>query len=211
MHTYAFGSICRGEISLSSDIDLLAIVENYNSNFNPDVFSIYSYKRIQELWLEGNPFAWHLFCEARLLFSSSGVDYLKSLESPQPYKKCVQDCEKFSSLSRESHASIAAGSNCKIFDLSTIFLSIRNIATCYSIGVLNKPDFSRNSALNLSSNSVPLSQSSYGVLERARILCTRGYGNILTESEILNTLDESYVIQEWMDELIREARIYERV
>jgi len=43
--------------------------------------------------------------------------------------------------------SITGGSNSKVFDLSTIFLSIRNIATCFSLGVKSQPNFSRNSAL----------------------------------------------------------------
>lgn len=196
-------------MSLGSDVDLLAIVEAYDSRIDPDTFSIYSYKRIQELWQEGNPFAWHLFLEARLLFSSDQIDYLKSLESPKPYKNCVRDCEKFFSLFREAYASIIAGSNSKVFDLSTVFLSIRNIATCFSLGVTEQPDFSRNSALNLGVNSIPLPLNSYSVLERARILCTRGYGENLTDGEIGIALEKIIEIHEWMHNLVEEAKGYE--
>src|SRR5260370_33489855 len=98
MHIYAFGSVCRGEVSTGSDVDLLAIVENDESRFDLDVYSVYSYERIQDLWEEGNPFAWHLFLESRILFSGDAKDYLKALGSPNPYRHCIRDCEKFLAL-----------------------------------------------------------------------------------------------------------------
>ena len=52
MHIYAFGSMCRGDISIGSDIDLLALVEKHDPRLDPGKFSIYSYKRIGELWLQ---------------------------------------------------------------------------------------------------------------------------------------------------------------
>ncbi|MBD2214240.1 nucleotidyltransferase domain-containing protein [Nostoc linckia FACHB-104] len=211
MHIYAFGSICRGDISLGSDIDLLAIVEGYDSRIDPDTFSIYSYKRIQEIWQEGNPFAWHLSLESRLIFSSDQLDYLKLLQNPQKYKNCVQDCEKFFSLFREAHASIIAGNNSRVFDLSTVFLSIRNLATCFSLGVMEQPEFSRNSAMRLGANSIPLALDSYSILERARILCTRGYGQNITEDEVGTTIRRLDEVHEWMYNLVKKAREYERV
>lgn len=66
MHIYVFGSTCRGDILPSSDVDLLAIVDGYDSRFDPNIYSIYSYQRIKEIWDEGNPFAWHLSLESRL-------------------------------------------------------------------------------------------------------------------------------------------------
>jgi hypothetical protein len=211
MHIYAFGSVCRGDVSLGSDVDLLAIVEEYEPRFDPDVYSIYSYKRIQELWGEGNPFAWHLSLESRLLFSSDENDYLKALGSPKPYKRCVHDCEKFLALFREGYSSVAAGKPSTVFDFSTIFLSIRNLASCFSLGVMNRPDFSRNSALRLGSRSIQLSQDSYRVLERARILCTRGRGANITAEEINVTVQRLNEVWRWMDNLIDEAKQYERI
>lgn len=65
MHIYAFGSICRGDVSPASDVDLLAIVDGYDERFSLDDYSIYSYDRIWEIWNEGNPFAWHLALESK--------------------------------------------------------------------------------------------------------------------------------------------------
>ena len=70
MHIYAFGSLCRGEIDIDSDVDLLAIVGGPDRRFNSDTYSVYSYKRIAELWAEGNPFAWHLTYESRMVYAS---------------------------------------------------------------------------------------------------------------------------------------------
>jgi Nucleotidyltransferase domain len=209
MHIYAFGSVCRGDISLGSDIDLLAIVEGHNSQIDPDTFSIYSYRRIHELWQEGNPFAWHLFLEARLIYTSDLTDYLKLLGSPETYKKCLHDCEKFSSLFQEAHSSIIEGSNSMIFDFSVVFLSIRNIATCFSLGVIGQPNFSRNSALCLGFDSIPIGLDLYHILERARILCTRGYGEKLTNDDIETIIQELNKIRKWIDNLVVKAKANE--
>lgn len=211
MHIYAFGSVCRGDVSPSSDIDLLAIVDGYDSRFNTDEYSVYSYKRIQDLWREGNPFAWHLSLESRLLFSSDQHDFLSALGSPEPYKNYVKDCEKFFALFRDTCASIAATSASIVFDLSTVFLSIRNIATCFSLGTTALPDFSRNSAIRLGANSIPLPQSAYQILERARVLCIRGYGISISDQEVSTAVQQLDEIHEWMKQLVEKAKQHERI
>jgi hypothetical protein len=209
MHIYAFGSVCRGDISLNSDTDLLAITDGHDSRFDPDIYSIYSYKRIKEIWQEGNPFAWHLALESKLLFSSDQNDYLKSLGNPAAYRNCFRDCQKFYRLFREACTSIAANSTSRVFDLSTIFLSVRNIATCFSLGVTAHPDFSRNSATKLDLFSIKISSGAYQVLERARILCTRGNGNDITDSEVDIAILEFDEIDKWMDRLTKGAEVHE--
>ena len=211
MHIYVFGSICRGDVRQGSDIDLLALVDGYEARFDPDVFSVYSYGRVAELWSEGNPFAWHLFLESKLIFASDGSDFLNSLNSPVRYTACVQDCEKFYGVFCEAYDSITSRSASKVFELSTLFLSIRNIATCFSLGVTNNPDFSRNSARNLGKDRVPITNGPYTILERARILSTRGKGRPITDKEVAETLLELHTVKDWMKALIAQARNYERV
>jgi len=211
MHIYAFGSIVRGEISIGSDVDLLAIIEGYDPRFEPDIFSIYSYNRIEELWKEGNPFAWHLSMESKLLYSHDGSNFLEELGKPLPYKSCFRDCEKFFALFRESQKSICAGSNSMVFDLSTVFLSIRNLASCFSLGVLNRPDFSRHSSLRLGDDNIPISQQSYRILERTRILSTRGVGSIPSREEGMLVIKELETIQRWMKDLLKRSREHERI
>ncbi len=210
-HIYAFGSICRGDVSLGSDVDLLALVSSRDDRFSPDVFSIYSHRRIEELWRAGNPFAWHLAIESRLLFTSDGDDPLKRLGKPAQYDQCVEDCSKFRDLYQASVTSATSGAHSAIFDLSMIFLSIRNIATCYSLGVTRIPNFSRRSALQLGKESVPLSEGAYETLERARILSTRGWGVALTTGEIARVMSELQPVAAWMKHLVEGTQCHERV
>jgi hypothetical protein len=209
MHIYAFGSISRGDIQANSDVDLLAIVDGFDSRFSSDTYSIYSYSRLRDLWQEGNPFAWHLSLESRLIFSSNNVDYLKSLGLPRKYNNCTLDCHKFSSLFRGAAESIAERQNSKVFDLSTVFLSIRNIATCYSLGKTNQPVFSRNSALCLGKSSLNITNEVYDILLRSRILCTRGSGPNITEREFQVAVSQFNTINEWMTLLTAQAEIDE--
>lgn len=213
MHIYAFGSVCRGEVDISSDIDMLAIVNGYDSRFNPSDYSIYSYERINDLWKQGNPFAWHLFLESKLVYSEDDIDHLKSIGAPSAYNSGFADCQKFREIFLSAKNSIEDSDLTEIFDLSSVFLAVRNFATCYSLHSEKNPDFSRNSARNLGARSIPIDTPTYKLFERARVLCTRGLGEILSRSEIdkaKNTLGE---IDSWMVEILKimESGIYERV
>ena len=210
-HIYAFGSVCRGDVSNDSDVDLLAIVNGRDKRFNPEVFSVYSAERIQALWNEGNPFAWHLALEARLLFSTEPTDLLLCLGRPKPYQKCAGDCTKFANLFDEAYGSLLSQASSTVFDLSMVFLSIRNIATCFSLGVTERPTFSRRSAIELGRYSTPLSEQAYQVLERARTLCTRGYGRGLSGTDTQAVLGELPAVKEWMTNLVRRAEEHERI
>jgi hypothetical protein len=202
VHIYAFGSICRGEVELGSDVDLLALVNNTDLRFDPNIYSIYSYERINQIWNEGNPFAWHLFYESRSLYSDDAKDYLKLKGKPSAYTKGRQDCRKFYSLFCDAKESLNKSTSSNIFDASNIFLSIRNIATCFSLASTSCPDFSRNSALKLGKNSLVISEEIYAILERSRILCTRGYGKYLELNEIEKILSSFNIIDSWMKNLI---------
>jgi nucleotidyltransferase-like protein len=211
MHIYVFGSLCRGEISDGSDVDILAVVADYDPRLNPEEFSIYSYARLSELWREGNPFAWHLHLEARLIYASDSVDFLRSLGPPAGYSSCLRDCEKFLGVFTDARDAIAAGTKSVTFELSTIFLAIRNIATCFSLGVTAMPVFARHAAQRLGANSLDIPPGRYAILERARILSTRGKGETISVDEVALVLDSLDTIMEWMNRLVQQARHYERI
>ena len=67
---------------------MLAIVNGYDSRFNLSDYSVYSYERIHDLWEQGNPFAWHLFLESKLVYSQDNVDYLQSISEPSSKLEC---------------------------------------------------------------------------------------------------------------------------
>lgn len=213
MHIYAFGSICRGEVDSFSDIDMLAIVNGRDDRFSSKDYSIYSYTRIGELWEQGNPFAWHLFLESKLIYSSDNSDYLRSIGEPNAYKSGQADCNKFREIFLSAKKSIEESNLTEVFDLSSVFLSIRNFATCYSLHIDVKPDFSRNSARNLGVHSIPIDNSIYELLERARVLSTRGIGELLDTYDVGKVKQVLNDIESWMNEKINTITSdgYERI
>lgn len=205
MHIYAFGSVCRGDISIDSDIDLLALVEGVDSRLDPNKFSIYSYNRISELWASGNAFAWHLALESKLIYAEDERDFLNLLGHPSKYISAVEDCRRFRAIFRTALSAVQEGTPSLVFELSTIFLAIRNIATCFSLAMMPTPTFGRNSARSLGRNSVPISDISYSTLLRARLLSTRGLGDDIAGVDIHALVRDLDHCRQWVNELCREV------
>ena len=205
MHIYGFGSICRGEVDQNSDVDLLSLVDRFDPRFDPSIFSIYSYGKIECIWAEGNPFAWHLHIESKLLYSQDGIDFIKELGKPSKYNQGRIDCDKFREIFNRALRALEEGTMSQVFELSNMFLAIRNFATCYSLQFSDEPDFSRYSALRLKNGPVPIRHEIFEILERARILSTRGAGTLLSKSEILSVIEEAFRADDWMNELLAKA------
>lgn len=201
LHIYAFGSICRGEIGPGSDIDLLAISSGDSNQLSRSQFSIYSHSKIQKIWLDGNPFAWHLHLESKLIYSSDSRDFISALGKPAIYRGQEKDCQRFFEVFEEALASINKDRSSVVFDLSAAFLALRNFATCYLLGGGNY-DFSRGVALRLMDDFSASEISAYSLLERARLLCTRGYGPMLTNAEIDDAVSKLPKFKERMREFI---------
>jgi hypothetical protein len=199
MHIYAFGSVCRGEIDHGSDVDLLACIDTSAPQIDVTKYSVYRYERLRNLWDEGNPFAWHLYLESKLLFSSDGMDYLKILGEPARYSEGDSDCAKFRQLFERSYDELRLTSNSATFNLSCMFLAIRNFATCHSLSV-GKPTFSRRSPLMVEPK-LDLDPNAFSVMTRARLLSTRGYGENIKQDEIEDTIRAVANIPRWMSAL----------
>lgn len=199
MHIYAFGSVCRGEIDQGSDVDMLACIDGSETTIDANQFSIYTYDKLRELWLIGNPFVWHLHLESKLIFSSDGIDFFSELGTPSKYKDIKSDLAKFSELFNGARDALLAGPENAVFNLSCIFLAVRNAAMCYSI-YDKKPEFSRYSALNIQP-ALPVPSEIYKILVRARLLSSRGYGSLISKQEIAAVVDVVEVIRSWLDHL----------
>jgi len=129
------------------------------------------------------------------------------MKEPQAYRDCVHDCDKFRLLFEDARKSLELDHLTAVFDLSTVFLSVRNIATCFSLGVTNIPDFSRHSAKRLPlQDRLALSQVAYSTIERARILTTRGTGEPICESEVKQVVSQMDIISNWMNHLVERAK-----
>lgn len=201
-HIYAFGSVCRGEVDHGSDIDLLACSNELTPQIDITKYSLYKYDRLRQLWAEGNPFAWHLHLESKLLFSSDSVDFIASLGVPSNYSSISNDFAKFSDLFEISHNNLMRSSNSETFHLACIFLAIRNLATCYSLAV-GKPNFSRRSALMVNP-VLDINPANFLVLTRARILSTRGYGEKISSDDIQSAKRAVVVVPEWITKMQSE-------
>src|SRR6478609_804610 len=116
MHIYAFGSVCRGEVDVASDIDMLAIVNGHDARFKLSDYSIYSYARIKEIWDQGNPFAWHLFLESKLVYSEDATDHLRVIGKPNAYISGLADCKKFHGIFLSARDSLEGTDLTEIFD-----------------------------------------------------------------------------------------------
>ncbi len=205
MEIYAFGSIVRGEIDFYSDVDLLIIkdLEETIPKINTEQFSIYTYQRISQLWDEGNPFAWHLFVESKCIFSSNCDTFISTLGEPKGYNNLLSDLDKFYQLFEDSKHSIEVNKFSIDFDLSMIFLAIRNFASCFSLGVLNKNEFSRDSALKIGEFSIQINHAVYNRLKESRLLATRGIGNKISDKELEKIIIEFPNINFWFDKLLK--------
>jgi hypothetical protein len=205
MHIYAYGSVCRGEVQLGSDIDLLAVVDGPAARFDPVDYSVYPYGRIMELWAEGNPFAWHLFMESRLLFAQDGIDFVRTLGQPERYARWHKDSEKFCQLYLAAIDVLAVRRDTTVFELATIFLSIRNLAICYSLRTGASPVFSRRAFEELGADSLNLDPRTCKILEDSRILSTRGFGTRPSEDDVAHVLLHRAGIDGWVGALTAGA------
>ena len=199
MHIYVFGSLFRREIDNKSDIDILIISdEKFRSEYNK--YSVYSYEKIRELWRDGNPFAWHLYLESKLVFSSEENDFLRELGEPKKYSNVRNDFYKFKDIYTNSLKSLELKSN-SVFNLSCIFLAIRNISTCYSL-YLGKAVFSRRGMLKITT-CINIPMYVIETLEKCRILSTRGVGDDLNKLELENVISHIDSIDKWLDKIER--------
>jgi hypothetical protein len=205
MHIYAFGSVCRGEVERGSDVDLLAAVEGPDGRFDPSVYSVYTYSRLRRLWAEGNPFAWHLSIESRLLFADDGVDFLRGLGAPAPYTRRSADCEKFYQLFVTAASVLGNRRDTVVFELSTVFLAMRNLASCFSLQPGRAPAFSRRAFSSIGADSLELDDRSCNILEGARILSARGLGSRPSEDDIAHVMSHMSQIGDWMRALVAKA------
>lgn len=206
---YIFGSLVRGEIDQYSDTDLLLISDEIPKNIDPNKFSLYTPNRIKELYDEGNPFAWHLYFESKLVYSSYECDFLSQIGKPFDYRNCKNDLLKFKNLFDESITSIKENNYSLTFDLAMIFLAIRNFATCYTLGCYERPIFSRLAFEKLDDYPLILDDKIKELLMMSRISSIRGIDyNIQEEYLSLFKLDIER-IDEWFNKIMRkyESRI----
>jgi predicted nucleotidyltransferase len=206
MHIYVYGSVCRGDIVPTSDVDLLALVDSEDPRLDPAVFSVYPYSQLTQLWSQGNPFAWHLALESRLVLAEDGIDFIRELGRPVRYRNWRTDSDKFRGVYFAAKDVLATRRDTTTFELSTVYLAVRNLAICFSLHVGSGPVFSRRAFEKLGVDSLELDPRSSGILEDARILSTRGVGAQASEDDVEHVLSQLPKVERWMSGLLKKGR-----
>jgi Nucleotidyltransferase domain len=171
---YAFGSLVRGDVTPSSDVDILVVPLDFAEPHRyPPGWSVYTRRTMLEYFQDGRLFAWHLHLESRCLFSPMEVPWLATLGKPAPYKTAREDVEQLGRLLAESLSEIRHASDSLVYELGLAYTAIRDIAMSASWAVAGRPNFSRNAPFELP-GPCPLDCAAYRVAMAARHASTRG-------------------------------------
>lgn len=200
---YIFGSMTRGEVSSSSDADVLVIQDNLEPESFPPSWSVYSKKTIETYFATGRLFAWHLHLEAVRIYPRSGSGFLALLGEPAPYSSLAEDLADLRLLLENSMVELRNDSPSPIYELGLAYTAIRDIAMAASWSMLAKPSFSRYAPYELPVRC-PLPLAVYETAMRARHASTRGTAEPSEYDLAANHLKASPIL-EWAESVRSEA------
>lgn len=184
---YIFGSATRGEVSPTSDIDILVVPLGNGQSEYPAAWSVYSSETIRSYFNSGRLFAWHLHLEAKCIHSANPTPYLLSLGEPAPYSTAGEDIDDLERMLRESLREIGSRTSNLIYELGIAYTAIRDIAMAASWALLDRPCFSRDAPFLLPS-PCPISRKAYRGAMLARHSSTRGSDHNIQTEEIAKEL-----------------------
>lgn len=190
---FLFGSAARGDPDEASDIDVIAVYASDAPNASRDhlksaltqrygnriALAEYSQKRIDDMFLEGHLFAWHLFLEAKhLMIKGFETTNEYCFSQPSPYRSGLEDALRFHALLRSTHSQLMDGPpSSEVHEAGLTYLALRNVAMSLSYSCCATPDFTRYSPHNISrilKIPPPCSQVVYDMLIQARHCSQRG-------------------------------------
>lgn len=196
---YVFGSLCRGETSPTSDVDILVLPFGENRSSYPATWSVYSPELIQEYYSIGRLFAWHLHLEAKCIYSPRDIPFLMTLGSPTPYSTMNQDISDLNRLLEEAIFELKNNTKSVIYEMGIAYTAIRDIAMAASWALSDRPCFSSNAPFLLP-NPCPLDYETYNQARLARHSSTRGTEiNACLESAVENLV--SAPLRSWVNTL----------
>lgn len=186
-----FGSMARADADANSDLDILAVLNSSLVDFDLNSlrreverlfdrsvsFSLYSRKRLSELFAEGHLFAWHLFLESLPITVEGFDDWVEGLGTPARYGAARKDMESLFEILRSVGPSVENCPRNAIYEAGVMYVCLRNIALCASWYSPSGPDFSRQSPYALQEKMglyFPISNNDYAVLTACRISGQRG-------------------------------------
>lgn len=171
---YVFGSLIRGDVHETSDVDVLVIPRDSQAPGSyPESWSVYSMQTLESYYRRGRLFAWHLHLESRCVYSACGTSFLEGLGPPAPYSSHREDVDDLRAIMSDSIAQIRGGTNSLIYELGLVHTAIRDIAMSASWRLLGSPNFSRDVPYLLPL-ACPLPVDAYRSAMLARHSSTRG-------------------------------------
>lgn len=136
---YIFGSCARNEQDEYSDLDILEIwqrnkkASGYSYTDIEKKYckkaskSIYNIDTIVSYFIEGHPFAWHIYSDAILLYSYDDRDILRSLGKPAKYKNLKNDYNSFLKILKGIPRSIQTCEGNLVYEAGNFYTILRNI------------------------------------------------------------------------------------
>lgn len=172
---YVFGSVCRGEPDPGSDVDVLVISDQPGAARElPTAWSIYSTKRLRQLFARGTLFAWHLYLEAVPIWPRGEPGFLKRIGPPAAYAGAKREISDLQKILRSAVTEIEHGTPSPVYEFGLIALACRDTAMAASPVLAGHFDFSRHAPLALSAARFPLTQRQFDYLLACRRATTRG-------------------------------------
>lgn len=214
-----FGSVCREDYNLNSDIDVLCVSNlneieknKINERLKLSVgekvsVSYYKPKRIELMYNEGHLFAWHLYAESKK-FTSNNTDFIDRLGAPAKYGGCIEDINSFIEIIKSTCVALEHKDNSAVYEAGLLYLCARNISMCNSYLFSERADFGKYSPYNKELNQYiqfPLALSDYEYLMRARHTVTRGY--CLDNAKTINLKLVARELKQWAIKNVDLARI----
>ena len=170
---YAFGSVTRGDVSRTSDVDILVLDDIPASSNFPRDWSVYSKATVSNYYEAGRLFAWHLHQEAVLLHPAGTSGFLSTLGAPSRYATATDDIADLRLLLSSSIDEIRRGSPNQIYELGLIYTALRDVAMSASWQLLGRPSFSRYAPYEVTP-PCPLPRPAYETAMKSRHASTRG-------------------------------------
>lgn len=197
---YIFGSIIRGEVTLTSDVDVLVIpLDQQARESYPPSWSIYSFETLKDYYKQGRLFAWHLHREARCLYSPLQTNLLAQIGEPAPYSTDREDVDDLYDILIDALSELRNGTESPIYEIGIVHAAVRDIAMSASWKIIGFPCFSRESPYHIPVD-FPLSKETYHAAMLARHHSTRGVKIPINPITIANEILAA-PLEKWVNEV----------
>jgi predicted nucleotidyltransferase len=205
---YIFGSITRGEVTSTSDTDILVIpLQNQTKKEYPSSWSYYTEETLQKMHKDGRLFSWHLFLDSKCIYTPREIPLFVEMDAPNSYDTMHEDIKDLKGLLEQSLMYLHDNTSNIIFEIGVIHTCLRDIAMSASWFLSDRPCFSIY-APYIISIPLPLNKDVYKKAISARHNSTRGINNHsnweVVAEEILSAPINKWVkeIEESMNEFI---------